>query len=68
MSTVGAPGADAGGTNGGLVRENGDHFRETLLSRGGSTDAMQLFFDFAGREPRVEPLLEKRGLTAPAAD
>ena len=54
--------------NGGLVRENGDHFRETLLSRGGSTDAMQLFFDFAGREPRVEPLLEKRGLTAPAAD
>jgi peptidyl-dipeptidase Dcp len=54
--------------NGGLVRENGDHFRKTLLSRGGSADAMQLFFDFAGRKPRVEPLLEKRGLTAPAAN
>ncbi len=53
--------------NGGLDRENGDHFRNTLLSRGGSVDAMVLFRDFAGREPRVEPLLEKRGLTAPAA-
>ena len=53
--------------NGGLVRENGDHFRNTLLSQGGSRDAMDLFRDFAGREPRVEPLLEKRGLTAPVA-
>src|SRR3546814_20478652 len=29
--------------NGGLKRENGDHFRQTLLSRGGSEDAMKLF-------------------------
>ena len=52
--------------NGGLTRANGDHFRKTLLSRGGSVDAMTLFRDFAGHDPKIEPLLEKRGLTAPA--
>ncbi|HEY0862177.1 MAG TPA: M3 family metallopeptidase [Pseudoxanthomonas sp.] len=51
--------------NGGLKRENGDHFRKTLLSQGGSQDAMKLFRDFAGHDPKIEPLLEKRGLTAP---
>ncbi|KRG68773.1 M3 family metallopeptidase [Pseudoxanthomonas dokdonensis] len=51
--------------HGGLTRKNGDHFRETLLSRGGSEDAMKLFHDFAGHDPQIEPLLEKRGLTAP---
>jgi peptidyl-dipeptidase Dcp len=48
--------------HGGLTRENGDHFRDTLLSRGGSKDAMQLFHDFAGRAPDIKPLLERRGL------
>ena len=48
--------------HGGLKRENGDHFRKTLLSRGGSVDAMQLFHDFTGREPYLEPLLKRRGL------
>jgi peptidyl-dipeptidase Dcp len=48
--------------NGGLKRENGDHFRNTLLSRGGSEDAMQLFRDFRGADPSIEPLLERRGL------
>ncbi|MGE8281643.1 MAG: M3 family metallopeptidase, partial [Stenotrophomonas sp.] len=49
--------------NGGLSRANGDHFRKTLLSKGGSIDAMELFRNFAGHEPQIEPLLEKRGLT-----
>jgi len=49
--------------NGGMLRENGDHFRRTLLSRGGSRDAMALFEDFRGRAPDVQPLLERRGLT-----
>jgi peptidyl-dipeptidase Dcp len=49
--------------NGGMLRENGDHFRATLLSRGGSEDAMTLFRNFRGREPDVRPLLERRGLT-----
>ncbi len=48
--------------HGGLTRENGDHFRQTLLSRGGSVDAMKLFHDFTGRDPYIEPLLERRGL------
>lgn len=50
--------------NGGLKRANGDHFRKTLLSRGGSVDAMQLFRDFRGRDPQIGPLLERRGLEA----
>jgi peptidyl-dipeptidase Dcp len=55
--------------NGGLKRENGDHFRDTLLSRGGSKDALVLFHDFTGRDPWIEPLLERRGLVeAPKAD
>jgi peptidyl-dipeptidase Dcp len=48
--------------HGGLKRENGDHFRETLLSRGGSDDVMKFFHDFTGRDPYIEPLLKRRGL------
>ena len=49
--------------NGGMKRENGEHFRATLLSRGGSKDAMQLYRDFADRDPEIRYLLERRGLT-----
>jgi peptidyl-dipeptidase Dcp len=48
--------------NGGLKRANGDHFRATLLSRGGSKDAMELFRDFRGQDASIEPLLVRRGL------
>ena len=48
--------------NGGMLRENGDRFRNTLLSRGGSKDAMQLYQDFAGRLPDIEHMLRRRGL------
>ncbi|HEY9522516.1 MAG TPA: M3 family metallopeptidase [Thermopolyspora sp.] len=48
--------------NGGLRRENGDKFRHEVLSRGGSAEAMTVFRDFRGRDPRLEPLLERRGL------
>ena len=54
--------------NGGLKRANGDHFRKTLLSRGGSVDAMQLFRDFRGRDPQVGPLLVRRGLDNPVGE
>ncbi len=49
--------------NGGLSRKNGDWFRAKLLSRGGSEDAVTAFKQFRGREPQIEPLLKRRGLT-----
>jgi len=48
--------------NGGLTRENGDHFRRELLGRGGSVDPMAAFRAFRGRDPEIEPLLKRRGL------
>lgn len=48
--------------SGGLTRTNGDHFRNELLSRGGSIDSMQLFRNFRGRDAKSEPLLKRRGL------
>ncbi|UGQ46564.1 M3 family metallopeptidase [Massilia endophytica] len=49
--------------NGGMLRQNGDRFRKMLLARGGTMDAMQMYRDFRGRDARIEPLLERRGLT-----
>jgi len=54
--------------NGGLTRENGQHFRDALLSQGGSQDATKIFHDFTGRDPYIEPLLVRRGLTTSADD
>lgn len=53
--------------HGGLNRGNGDHSRATLLSRGGSRNPMEMFRDFTGHEPRLEPLLVRRGLQAEPA-
>lgn len=49
--------------NGGLTRANGDHYRKTVLSRGGTMDYFRMFENFAGRQPDVQPMLEARGLT-----
>lgn len=57
-----ADGADWIAANGGLSRTVGDHLRRTVLSRGGSAEAMQLYCNFAGREPEIKHLLERRGL------
>jgi peptidyl-dipeptidase Dcp len=51
--------------NGGLTRANGDRFRRTVLSRGGSAEALGLFRDFGGTDPDVGPLIRKRGLDEP---
>lgn len=50
-------------SNGGPRRSNGDLFRRELLSKGGSVDPMTAFESVRGRAPRIEPLLERRGLT-----
>jgi len=49
--------------NGGMLRKNGDYFRKMLLSKGGTLDAMQMYRNFRGRDAKIEPLLERRGLT-----
>ena len=48
--------------NGGLRRENGDVFRDRLLSRGSSVDPLEAFAAVRGRTPSPEPLLRRRGL------
>ncbi|WP_380174254.1 M3 family metallopeptidase [Kineococcus sp. DHX-1] len=48
--------------NGGLRRENGDRFRATVLSRGGSVDPLAAYREFRGRDARIEPLLRRRQL------
>jgi peptidyl-dipeptidase Dcp len=49
--------------NGGLRRANGDRFRELLLSRGDTVDVMAATAELLGHEPRLDPLLRRRGLT-----
>ncbi len=44
--------------------ETGHRFRDTVLAKGGSQDAMELFVAFRGRKPSIEPLLRHSGLTA----
>ena len=42
--------------------ETARSFRANILERGGSEEAMALYVRFRGKEPSVEPLLERRGL------
>jgi len=42
--------------------ETGREFREAILEKGGSDDAMNLFQAFRGRPPSVAPLLRHSGL------
>ena len=51
--------------NGGLSRKNGDWFRQEVLSRGGSVDAIGAFTRFRGHAPDIKPLLVRRGLDGP---
>jgi peptidyl-dipeptidase Dcp len=51
--------------HGGMTRENGQRYREMILSRGGTEDAATIYRAFRGRDPSVEPLLEERGLKQP---
>lgn len=48
---------------GGLTRENGDRFREAILSRGNSTDLAELYRQWRGHDPQIEPMLKNRGLS-----
>ncbi len=48
---------------GGGTRANGDHFRATLLGPAGGVDPMQTYRTFRGRDPELQPLLDRLGLT-----
>ena len=48
--------------HGGLTRENGDHFRSMILSRGNTEDLAKMYKDWRGQDPSLEPMLENRGL------
>ncbi|EKS6736825.1 peptidyl-dipeptidase Dcp [Enterobacter ludwigii] len=49
---------------GGLTRENGQKFREAILSRGNSTDLAELYRNWRGHDPKIEPMLDNRGLSS----
>lgn len=42
--------------------EKAKAFRENILSKGGSDDPMKLYKQFRGKEPSIEPLLQRKGL------
>ncbi|MDH3432542.1 MAG: M3 family metallopeptidase [Gammaproteobacteria bacterium] len=42
--------------------ETAARYREEILSKGGTRPGMELYTNFRGREPSIEPLLKKRGL------
>ena len=48
--------------HGGMTRENGQTFRDQVLSRGNSEELAKMYKAFRGKDPSVEPLLEFRGL------
>ncbi|ALM49605.1 peptidase M3 [Flavobacterium psychrophilum] len=43
-------------------QKNAKSFRTNILEKGGTLDAMQMYKNFRGAEPSIEPLLRKRGL------
>jgi peptidyl-dipeptidase Dcp len=48
--------------HGGLTRENGDRFRDLILSRGHTQDYGPMFRAFYGKDPDIGPMLEEHGL------
>jgi peptidyl-dipeptidase Dcp len=49
--------------HGGMTRENGQRFRDLVLSRGAAGDMATIYRAFRGRDPEIGPLLAHRGLT-----
>ncbi len=47
-----------------FAQETGRRFRDAVLARGGSREAMDLFVDFRGRRPSIEPFLRQSGLAS----
>jgi len=43
-------------------RKTADSFRRNVLEVNGTRDPAEMFRGFRGRDPKIEPLLKKRGL------
>ena len=48
--------------DGGLTRENGQRFRDMVLSRGNTLELEKMYKDWRGSDPKIEPMLKARGL------
>lgn len=48
--------------NGGLTRENGQRYRDMVLSVGNTLQYDELYRDWSGRDPKIEPMIKARGL------
>ncbi len=48
--------------HGGLTRENGQRFRDMVLSRANTEDLKEMYHNFMGRDANIQPMLENRGL------
>jgi peptidyl-dipeptidase Dcp len=48
--------------HGGMTRENGERFRDLILSRGHTQDYGPMFRAFYGKDPDIGPMLEEHGL------
>jgi len=48
--------------HGGLTRENGQRFRDMVLSRGNTIELEKMYEDFRGSAPKIEPMIKDRGL------
>ena len=54
--------------HGGPTRANGDHVRATFLGQGHSKDYAEMYRDYAGRDPGIEPMLRAKGLIGDDAE
>jgi peptidyl-dipeptidase Dcp len=54
-------------SHGGLTRENGQRFRDMVLSRGNTLDYGEMYRAFTGHDPDINPYLEYYGLPTTAA-
>ncbi|WP_086476733.1 MULTISPECIES: M3 family metallopeptidase [Arenibacter] len=48
--------------NGGLTRENGQRFRDMILSRGNTLPLEKMYEDWRGGAPKITPMLKARGV------
>ncbi len=54
--------------NGIFDRQTGEQFLNSILEQGGSREPMELFIEFRGRKPSIEPLLRHSGILTAETD